>query len=63
MRPTPPSSGALFPLNVRHFGAFCRTRVGAEFLHGKMLRARFIHAEVQNGERVTELEGEKWQKA
>jgi hypothetical protein len=37
--------------------------MGAEFLHGKTLRARFIHTKVQNGEWVTELEGEKWQKA
>jgi hypothetical protein len=37
--------------------------MGAEFRHGKTLRARFIHTQVQNGELVTELEGEKWQEA
>jgi hypothetical protein len=41
MRPTPPTWRALVSLTVRQIGTIFGTRVGAEFLHGKTLGARF----------------------
>jgi hypothetical protein len=55
--------GALVPVNVRQFDTNFGTCMGAEFRHGKRSEARFTFTQVQNGEPVTELEGEKWQEA
>ena len=55
--------GALIPLTIRQIGTFCGMRMGAGFRHRKCSEAGFILPQVRNGEPVTGLEGEKWQKA
>jgi hypothetical protein len=62
MRPLPPTLGVLSSLTVRQNSAFCGTRVCWVYAHENALELGSDFTQVQNGEQVAELEGEKWQR-